>query len=73
MAKDMSSMMRGNGDGKENWPAPQWAAVRWKGITRDYTLADVVRLSGSVDIQHTLAQPTAGCQCPSALGLRIKN
>jgi len=29
---------------------------RWKGIRRDYTAADVVRLRGSVVIEHTLAR-----------------
>ena len=29
---------------------------RWDGITRDYTAEDVLRLRGSIDIEHTLAQ-----------------
>ena len=29
---------------------------RWKGITRDYSAADVVRLRGSVHIEHSLAR-----------------
>ena len=29
---------------------------RWSGITRDYTAADVVRLRGSVHIEHSLAR-----------------
>src|SRR5262245_19617769 len=29
---------------------------RWKGIERTYTGEDVVRLSGSVEIRHTLAE-----------------
>ncbi|MCZ6525008.1 MAG: isocitrate lyase [Gammaproteobacteria bacterium] len=29
---------------------------RWKGATRDYTAAEVVRLRGSVQIEHTLAR-----------------
>ena len=34
-----------------------WAEnVRWQGVTRDYTAADVVRLRGSVQIEHTLAR-----------------
>ena len=34
-----------------------WASnPRWKGITRNYSAADVVRLRGSVNIEHTLAQ-----------------
>jgi isocitrate lyase len=32
-----------------------WTSDRWKGIKRDYTAADVARLSGSVREQHTLA------------------
>ena len=34
-----------------------WAEnPRWKGITRGYTAADVVRLRGSIAIEHTLAK-----------------
>ena len=34
-----------------------WAEnPRWKGITRTYSAADVVRLRGSVQIEHTLAK-----------------
>ena len=29
---------------------------RWDGITRDYTAEDVLRLRGSIDIEHTLAE-----------------
>jgi isocitrate lyase len=29
---------------------------RWDGITRDYTADDVLRLRGSIDIEHTLAK-----------------
>jgi isocitrate lyase len=29
---------------------------RWKGIKRSYSAADVVRLRGSVQIEHTLAR-----------------
>ncbi|MEH7438851.1 isocitrate lyase [Neobacillus drentensis] len=29
---------------------------RWKGITRPYTAEDVIKLRGSVDIEHTLAR-----------------
>ncbi|MBL8113988.1 MAG: isocitrate lyase [Acidobacteria bacterium] len=37
--------------------AEQWAKdPRWKGITRDFSSADVVRLRGSVEIKHTLAE-----------------
>ncbi|MGZ5132215.1 MAG: isocitrate lyase, partial [Caldimonas sp.] len=34
-----------------------WASnPRWKGIKRTYTAADVVRLRGSVQVEHTLAR-----------------
>ncbi|MFQ5663992.1 MAG: isocitrate lyase [Terriglobia bacterium] len=37
--------------------ARNWnAAPRWKGIARPYTADDVVRLRGSVQIEHTLAR-----------------
>ncbi|MET0319198.1 MAG: isocitrate lyase, partial [Duganella sp.] len=29
---------------------------RWKGVTRTYTAEDVVRLRGSLQIEHTLAK-----------------
>ena len=35
----------------------QWAThPRWKGITRPYTADDVIRLRGSIQVQHTLAE-----------------
>ncbi len=35
----------------------QWRTEpRWKGVTRPYTAADVVRLRGSMPIKHTLAE-----------------
>ena len=29
---------------------------RWKGVVRDYSAADVVRLRGSVHVEHSLAR-----------------
>jgi len=40
----------------ERFPAPDWAPDRWKNISRNYTMADVRRLSGSLPIQYTLAE-----------------
>ncbi|WP_201716782.1 isocitrate lyase [Rossellomorea arthrocnemi] len=37
---------------QENWEMDQ----RWKGITRPYSAEDVIRLRGSIDIEHTLAR-----------------
>jgi isocitrate lyase len=35
----------------------EWASnPRWKNVRRDYTAADVIRLRGSVQIEHTLAK-----------------
>jgi isocitrate lyase len=34
----------------------EWEAARWQGVTRDYSAEDVVRLRGSVKIEHTLAR-----------------
>ena len=35
----------------------EWAQnPRWKGIQRGYSAADVVRLRGSIPIEHTLAK-----------------
>jgi isocitrate lyase len=48
---------RGNGTAPELARLEQeWArAPRWQGITRPYTPADVLRLRGSLRIEHTLA------------------
>ena len=59
MPNEMSSMPRRGDQNREsetNWPAPAWAADRWQGISRDYSLADVTRLAGSMPIAHTLAE-----------------
>src|ERR1700744_2446343 len=38
----------------------EWAhQARWRGITRPYTAADVVRLRGSVPVEYSLARPGA--------------
>ncbi|MDH4421437.1 MULTISPECIES: isocitrate lyase [Bacillus] len=37
---------------QENWELDK----RWKGITRPYSAEDVIRLRGSIDIEHTLAR-----------------
>jgi isocitrate lyase len=37
---------------KESWELDK----RWEGITRPYTAAEVIRLRGSIDIEHTLAR-----------------
>jgi isocitrate lyase len=35
----------------------EWAdSPRWKGVTRDYSAEDVVKLRGSVQVEHTLAR-----------------
>jgi isocitrate lyase len=51
----------GNGSGPAHDEAGALQATwqrdeRWNGITRDYTAADVIRLRGSVAIEHTLAR-----------------
>ncbi|MGW5955688.1 isocitrate lyase [Bacillus mycoides] len=37
---------------KENWELDK----RWKGVSRPYCAEDVIRLRGSIDIEHTLAR-----------------
>ncbi|MBG9715359.1 isocitrate lyase [Bacillus cereus] len=37
---------------QESWELDE----RWKGITRSYSAEDVIRLRGSIDIEHTLAR-----------------
>ncbi|MEH7334078.1 isocitrate lyase [Neobacillus drentensis] len=40
---------------QESWELDK----RWKGITRPYTAEDVIKLRGSIDIEHTLAKKGA--------------
>ena len=40
----------------EQFPAPDYAADRWRNIARTYRPEDVQRLSGSLPIRHTLAE-----------------
>ena len=44
-----------SGQSDQSWPTPSWASDRWDQVKRDYTLADVRRLSGSLTISQTLA------------------
>src|SRR4051794_1982862 len=37
----------------------EWQSPRWNGIQRDYTAEEVVRLRGSVRVEHTLARQGA--------------
>ena len=37
----------------------QWKDERWQGIERPYTAEDVLKLRGSVQIEHTLARKGA--------------
>jgi isocitrate lyase len=34
----------------------EWEAARWQGIRRDYAAEDVIRLRGSLKVEHTLAR-----------------
>ena len=34
----------------------RWRDARWEGIVRDYTAADVLRLRGSLTVEHTIAR-----------------
>ncbi len=49
-----------NGDGRDDnqadFPAPSYAPDRWATTRRNYTLTDVERLRGSVQIRNTLAE-----------------
>jgi isocitrate lyase len=45
----------------------EWAtSERWRGIKRGYTAADVVKLRGSVEIKHTLAEQNVSGNCCTA-------
>ena len=56
------SASNGNGTRPERFAAVEsleleWAeGARWDGIKRDYTAEDVIRLRGSLPIEHTLAR-----------------
>ena len=39
-----------------SWPTPDWAANRWDNIRRDYSLDDLNKLKGSLQINYTLAE-----------------
>jgi len=39
--------------------APDWAPDRWKNVARTYSPEEVARLSGSLEIRHTLAETGA--------------
>jgi isocitrate lyase len=41
---------------KPIFPTPDYAPDRWRNIRRNYSQADVARLSGSLPIRHTLAE-----------------
>ena len=49
--------MAPNGNGANGKFKPDWStSPRWRGITRPYSFEDVLRLRGSVQIEHTLAR-----------------
>ncbi len=44
-------------NGKNGNFQPDWStSARWKGVTRPYSYQDVLRLRGSIAIEHTLAR-----------------
>jgi isocitrate lyase len=43
-------------DRLKDFPTPEWAPHRWQGINRNYTVADVARLAGSLPQRYTLAE-----------------
>jgi isocitrate lyase len=46
-----------NNNGHVSKISEEWIAdERWSGITRDYSAEDVVRLRGSIQVKHTLAE-----------------
>lgn len=47
---------QGGPSGDESFPAPEYAPDRWATTRRNYTMADVERLRGSVHIRNTLAE-----------------
>src|SRR5213080_1372674 len=53
----MSNAQQGTPQQQADALAKEWESnPRWKGLKRDYTAADVVRLRGSVQEEHTLAR-----------------
>jgi len=49
-------MLDRNPERPEGFPAPEWAPDRWAHVARDYSVDDVLRLSGSLPVRHTLAE-----------------
>ena len=48
----------------------EWAnSPRWKGVTRNYSAEDVVKLRGTVQIEHTLARLGSALRGATALDL----
>jgi isocitrate lyase len=45
-------MLKSAAELKQEWET----SPRWKGVTRAYKANDVVRLRGSVDVEHSLAR-----------------
>lgn len=43
-------------DGGDDWPTPEYAPDRWATTRRDFSMEDVKKLRGSVQIKHTLAE-----------------
>ena len=52
MKRDGTNEKRKESKLQESWELD----TRWKGITRPYSAEDVIRLRGSIDIEHTLAR-----------------
>ncbi len=43
----------------------EWETARWHGIRRDYSAEDVLKLRGSLAVEHTFAR--RGAERPQAL------
>ena len=48
--------MKGNGNGTKHDSQGWQKSARWAGVTRPYSMGDVERLRGSIQIEHTLAR-----------------
>jgi isocitrate lyase len=54
--KEEDHMLNRTETNPTDFPAPEWAPDRWTNIRRDYSHDDVLRLSGSLTVRHTLAE-----------------
>ena len=56
MLADLSTSTENTVYRKTSWPTPDWAKDRWDNIKRNYSIEDVEKLKGSLEIKYSLAE-----------------